>query len=270
MLPEVAVIVADPTPLVVTSPEALTVATAVLEELQRTELVRFSEVLSLKDPVAVNCWIAPCGSEAFAGVICRAVREPSTNSAVLPEIDPEAAEIEDVPWLVAVTKPEVLTVATDGLPDDQVAEFVRSWVLPSLNTPVAVNCREVPMEKVGLAGLTCMEVSVGVPPVMVPGLQWNAAIAALHCTLTLNVDVPVTAPPAAATVANSPSANAFSWRPIKLVPGAFHDWPEFPIPTNTKSPGAPVVIDPAVTAVPLPLPVDATSKGLVVAAPEIS
>jgi len=55
MLAEVAVIVAVPTLLVVASPVELTVATAVLEELQATELVRFSEIPSVNDPVAVNC-----------------------------------------------------------------------------------------------------------------------------------------------------------------------------------------------------------------------
>ena len=171
MLAEVAVIVAVPTLLVVASPVELTVATAVLEELQATELVRFSEIPSENDPVAVNCWLDPWDSEAFAGVICMEVRLPSTNSEVLPEIDPEAAEIEDVPWPAAVTKPELLTDATDGLLDNQVAEFVRSWMLPSLKTPVAVNCWEVPIEKVGLAGLTRMEVNVGLPPVIDPGLE---------------------------------------------------------------------------------------------------
>jgi len=48
--------------------------------------------------------------------------------------------------------------------------LVRSWVLPSLNVPVAVNCCCEPSAMLGLAGETCMETSVG-GGVFMPELQ---------------------------------------------------------------------------------------------------
>jgi len=53
--PELAVIVTFPAVRLDSEPEALIVATLVLDELQLTEGVRFSVVPSLKLPVAVNC-----------------------------------------------------------------------------------------------------------------------------------------------------------------------------------------------------------------------
>lgn len=44
---------------------------------------------------------------------------------------------------------------------------VRSWVLPSLNVPIAVNCWVPPAATVGDAGVTASETSVPVPTVSV-------------------------------------------------------------------------------------------------------
>jgi hypothetical protein len=55
MLPEVAVIVAEPVPVDAARPEPLMVDTVTLEELQVTEPVRSWVVLSEKVPVAMNC-----------------------------------------------------------------------------------------------------------------------------------------------------------------------------------------------------------------------
>ena len=44
-----------------------------------------------------------------------------------------------VPVLPPVAKPDALTVATAEFEDDQVTEFVRFCVLPSLKVSVAVN-----------------------------------------------------------------------------------------------------------------------------------
>ena len=66
--PEVAEIVALPTPAPVANPVPLIVATAVLDEPQLTELVRFCVLPSLYVPVAVNCCVVPLAIEGFAGV----------------------------------------------------------------------------------------------------------------------------------------------------------------------------------------------------------
>ena len=52
---------------------------------------------------------------------------------------PCAALMFVVPAPAAVAKPDALTVATTEFEDDQVTEFVRFCVLPSLHVPVAVN-----------------------------------------------------------------------------------------------------------------------------------
>ena len=66
--PEVAEMVALPVPAPVARPLLLIVATALFEEPQVTELVKFCVLPSLKVPVAVNCWVVPLAIELFAGV----------------------------------------------------------------------------------------------------------------------------------------------------------------------------------------------------------
>jgi len=58
-VPEVAVIVADPSAMPVTSPELLTVAVAVEDVAQETLFVRVFVVPSSKVPVAVICRVLP-------------------------------------------------------------------------------------------------------------------------------------------------------------------------------------------------------------------
>lgn len=193
--------VVDPAVIAVTNPDAFTVPTLVFEELQLAEPVRFSDVPSLKVPVAVNCCVVPAVTDPFPGVSWRALRLPSTNMSVLPEIEPELAVIEAEPCPPAVARPEVPTVTTEVWDDDQVAELVRSCVLPSLKLPVAVNCTDCPIDNVGLPGVTCIDVNVGGPP-PVPALLLNAAKTTAHGKVdwvAVNEDVPVTLVPAAAT-----------------------------------------------------------------------
>lgn len=73
ILPEVAVIVADPEVKVeVASPcdpgVLLTSATTVFEELQVTDMVKFWKVLSENAPVAMNCIVIPGAMLVVAGV----------------------------------------------------------------------------------------------------------------------------------------------------------------------------------------------------------
>ena len=83
--------------------------------------------------------------------------EASAGGATVSNVDPvndkRVAEIVVLPcpWLDA--KPAELTVATPGLVVFHVATLVTSCVLPSLKTPIAVNCLPVPSGIAGFTGL---------------------------------------------------------------------------------------------------------------------
>jgi hypothetical protein len=80
---------------------------------------------------------------------------------VIEELLVSVAVMVDVPAPAAVASPLLaLMVATVVLEDDQVADTLLA-VVPSLFTPVAVNCWVVPTTTLGLAGLMLIEVRVG-------------------------------------------------------------------------------------------------------------
>ncbi len=56
-----------------------------------------------------------------------------------PETAPELAVMVAVPGPAIATVPVWSTAATDGLEEDQLADFVMSPVLPSLYVPVALS-----------------------------------------------------------------------------------------------------------------------------------
>lgn len=68
MAPEAAAMVVVPRATAVASPAALIVATAVFDEDQVAVLVRSCVVLSLNEPVAVNCRAEPVWIDGAAGV----------------------------------------------------------------------------------------------------------------------------------------------------------------------------------------------------------
>ena len=112
-----------------------------------------------------------------------------------------------------MARPEPLIVAIFVFDDAQVAELVRSCVLPSLKLPVAVNCSVWPNETVGLAGVTWIDVRVAVPPEPDPGLLLNAARTAAQGSVVLvalSEAAPLTEVPAKATV-------SYSLSPVALV-----------------------------------------------------
>ena len=137
----VAVMFVEPMATAVSRPVALTLAAAVFEELQVTELVRFWVLPSLKVPVAVSCSVTPKTSELLAPVIvidCKAAAV--TVSVRLFEVIPLCAALMLAdPMPVAVARPVVLMVAVVVFEEVQFTELVRFWVLPSLKVPVAVN-----------------------------------------------------------------------------------------------------------------------------------
>src|SRR5947209_7206268 len=82
--------------------------------------------------------------------------------------DPKAAETVVLPPARAVPKPLAVTVATVELPVLQLADAVRSWVEWSLKDPTAVNCRESPGARFGLAGLIVIDCACGL---QIPALK---------------------------------------------------------------------------------------------------
>jgi hypothetical protein len=130
--PEVAVMVVVPAVTAVASPLLSTVATAVLEELQVTEMVTSWVVPSEKVPVAVNCWVVPPGTLGLAGVTAMEDKVAEVTIRVVPpETSPEVAVMIVVPAVRPLAKPVRLTVATAVLDDPQVARAVISLVVPS-------------------------------------------------------------------------------------------------------------------------------------------
>lgn len=137
----VAAMLLEPTPAAVTNPPVLIVATAVLDEVHVTELVRFCIEPSLNVPVAVNGSVVPFAIDVLVAVIvidCNVAAV--TVSAIVFDVIPlwvAVMLLEPVPDPVA--SPLVLIVTAAVLEEPHVAEFVRVCVVPSENVPVAVN-----------------------------------------------------------------------------------------------------------------------------------
>jgi len=72
--------------------------------------------------------------------------------------DPDVAVMVELPGPPLDASPPV-TLATRGFDEVQVAELVKSCVLPSLKVPVAVNCCVAPKAITGFTGVTAMDCS---------------------------------------------------------------------------------------------------------------
>lgn len=139
--PEVALMAVVPTLALVAFPVAPMVATLVVADAHVAVPVRSWVLPSVKVPVAVNCWLVPSAMEGLPGVTVIELRTAAvTVKLSVPVTDPYWAEMVAVPCPRPFPKPVLPTVAVAGLEELQVAELVRSWVEPSVNVPVAVNC----------------------------------------------------------------------------------------------------------------------------------
>jgi hypothetical protein len=156
---QVAVIVALPVPTLLTSPLLLTVAAAEFEEIQVRSALRSCVEASEKVPVAVNCWLVPGAMLGVGGVSAIDMRVAGvTVTLKVAEAEPQTLATAQIPLIVAVPVPTalilplLLTVATDGLEEDQVRSALTSaGLLLSPYTAVALSCVEVPFAKLGLA-----------------------------------------------------------------------------------------------------------------------
>jgi len=149
LLPNVAVIDAEPAAIVVTSPfepaALLMAATDVAEEPHVTAVVRFCIEPSEYVPVAVNCWVVPSAMLGLNGAIAKETSVAGvTVRVVLPEITPNVAVIvvEPTPTGVAnLFKPMTLLIVAAEVEEElQVTDAVMFWVVLSEYVPIAVNC----------------------------------------------------------------------------------------------------------------------------------
>jgi hypothetical protein len=142
MLPDFALIVVLPAVAAIAKPPAVIVATAGEEEFHVAALVRSWLLPSLYDPMAVNCNWLPLAIDGLEGAtaIETSAAVVVTVSVADPLTVPDTAVIVVVPAPTPVASPPALIVPTLVAEDDHVEELVMSFVLPSLNVPLAANC----------------------------------------------------------------------------------------------------------------------------------
>jgi hypothetical protein len=164
-----AAIVVVPCFLVAATPFDPIVAMVTSLELQVTEFVMSCVEPSEYVPVAVNCCALPAGCDGFFGEIVKPCSAAATALAMVPPVEPpNVAEIVAEPDVAfAVTRPVVLTVATDVLLDAHVAVVVTFSVVPSLNTAVADICCVSPPGIDGFSGEIMIDVTTAADVVKV-------------------------------------------------------------------------------------------------------
>src|SRR5438067_384058 len=98
--------------------------------------------------MAVNCSAVPSATVGLAGAILIEVNTGVVTTVTVKLLEllmfPEAAVMVAVPTPAAVANPLGFTVATDVFEEPQFTDAVKSWVLPSVKVPVAVNCCVLP------------------------------------------------------------------------------------------------------------------------------
>jgi hypothetical protein len=148
-------IVAAPGDWPVASPPTAMLAMLLAEEDQVTALVSVWVVPSLYVPIAVYCEVDAGARTAVAGdtEIDDSVAE-LTVSAAEPDTVFSVAWIEVVPAAAPVAVPELFTVAAAVLLDAHVTSRVMTWVVESLNVPVAANAHRLPGAIVRSVGVT--------------------------------------------------------------------------------------------------------------------
>ena len=156
--PRTAVIVAFPCARAVATPLLSIVALFAFDELHVTELVRSLVVPSVYLPLARNCAVVPEAAETLGGAteIERRLGGAIVRLAV-PVTPAEMAVTVTVPSALLVNKPLLLIVAVAVLEVCQVAERVKSPVLPSLYFPVAMNWSLKPAGTEELADVTWID-----------------------------------------------------------------------------------------------------------------
>jgi hypothetical protein len=143
-----------------TKPVAVVGAVPAALELHATTFVKFSVLPSLNVPVALSCCFSPSGIVGEAGVTAIETSD-ATLIASAPLIEPDVAVTVAIPLATAVARPVDPTVTTVIGAELQVAEAVRSCLLPSLNVPVALSWTKSPGRSERFVGPTAIETNVG-------------------------------------------------------------------------------------------------------------
>lgn len=178
---ELAVMVTLPSFLPNARPELRMDAMLGLEDFQLNPLRLLAMLLSLNVPLAVNFSKVPCSIRGLLGLMVMLTSLAlETLRFVTPTTEPTVALITVVPVARLVASPWLLMVAAAGVEEPQSTLAVMSCVVLSLNVPVAVNWRVVPMLMLELAGVTAIDCSVA--------------------AVTLRETVPLTAPEVAEMV----------------------------------------------------------------------
>jgi hypothetical protein len=163
--PEAAVIVTVPTFRAVNRPLTVIEAIPVFDEFQAAVAVMSWVVPSENDPVAVNCCRVPSGNDPAWGVTAMEVKLAFvTVNTALAEKLPDAAVILELPGAFALASPPTafrLIPATEEFADAHCTDEVRFCVLPSVNVPIAENCKVVPWAMDAAEGVIEIEVRVG-------------------------------------------------------------------------------------------------------------
>jgi hypothetical protein len=136
------------------------------EESQVTVPVRSWVVPSLYVPVAVSCCVPPGIIDWFEGVTESDARIAGPTVRIAEAfIEPEVALMDVAPTPVPVAAPPPVIVAIPVLEEVQLTEFVKSFVLPSVKDPVAVNCCILPLAIEGLLGVITKDTRLAGPTV---------------------------------------------------------------------------------------------------------
>jgi hypothetical protein len=131
MFPKAAETVVVPVATLVTAPVLATMASAGFEQVHSTECETSCVLLSLKVPVAANCFIVPVAMLELDGGTAIDIRlAPVTVNDVLPFTDPLPALIVVLPVPALLASPLASAVATLLDEEDQV-NAVNNCVLPS-------------------------------------------------------------------------------------------------------------------------------------------
>jgi hypothetical protein len=153
----VAVIGVLPAVSPVARPVLSTLATLPAVEVHVAALLRSCVLLSVKVPVAVNCFVRPAAIDGFAGVTAiDAMTAGVTVADTVLLIEPSVAVIVTVPKATVATFPLPSMLAMVESEEFQITPL-RSCVLPSVNRPTAVICSEVPNANDGAAGTNEMD-----------------------------------------------------------------------------------------------------------------
>jgi hypothetical protein len=195
--PRNAVIVVEPGLSAVTCPAppggVLTEATVGTEEVQLARLVTFCVDLSEYTAIAVRGWRTPLARLGFAGVTPMETRVAAVTVRVVdPDTPCRLAVITVAPGLSPVAcplEPELLaTEATVTAEEVQVAEVVRSRVVLSEYTPVALSAATVPLARLGFAGVTPMETRVASVTVNIVDADIPPSVAVIVVVPALSAD----------------------------------------------------------------------------------